>query len=106
MALSKEFIDYMAEIEKIDNWEKLPNDDPRIIKLQELGKTSGGAEKERKSGKRVAVFREGKFVRAFSSAAETADVLGMKADAVQAIARGERRPPDGFKIEYIESEVH
>ncbi len=106
MALSKELLDHIAELEKIKNWEKLPKDDPRITKLQELSKDSETRKPTPKNGKRVVVFKKGKFVQAFGSAAEAAEALGMKADAVQTIARGERKPPKGFRIEYIESEVH
>lgn len=106
MALSNEFLDYMAEISKMKNWEKLPNDDPRIIKLHELAKNSEHVEKKLGNHKKVVVMREGKFVQAYNSAAEAAEALGMTAGSVQKISRGERKPPEGYEIEYIENEVY
>lgn len=106
MPLSKEFLDYMEEISKMKNWEKLPNDDPRIIKLHELAKNSEHGENKLGNHKKVAVMREGKFVQAYNSAANAAEALGMSAVAVQKISRGERKPPEGYEIKYIESEEH
>lgn len=105
MTLSKELLDHIADLEKIKNWEKLPKDDPRITKLQELAKSSGAKSPEPRNGKKVVVFRGGKFVQAYNSAAEAAEELGMKPNAITAMARGVRRPPEGYRIEYIESEV-
>ena len=53
----------------------------------------------------VVVFKEGKFVQAYNSAAEASEELGMKPDAITAMARGSRRCPEGLRIEYIKSEV-
>lgn len=105
MALSNEFLNYMSELEKIKNWEKLPKTDPRILKLQELSKQCEHGEKKLGNHKKVVVMREGKFVQAYNSAAEAAEALGMSAMAVQKISRGERKPPEGYEIEYIENEV-
>lgn len=105
MALSNEFYEYMDELQKIKYWEKLPNTDPRIVKLHELANVSMTKRPEPKNGKRVVVFEEGKFVQAFNSASELAEFMGMRSDAITAMARGERRCPAGLQIEYIKSEV-
>lgn len=105
MALSKELLEYIGELEKIDKWDKLPKTDPRIVKLQELSKQCEQGKKKLGNHKKVVVMREGKFVQAYNSAAEAAEALGMSAGAVQKISRGERKPPEGFRIEYIENEV-
>lgn len=105
MALSNELLAYIDELEKIDKWEKLPKTDPRIVKLQELSKKCETKKPEPRNGKRIVIFKEGKFVQAYNSAAEAAEELGMKPNAVTAMARGSRRCPKGLRIEYIKSEV-
>lgn len=40
MAFSSEFYDYLEELSKLKNWEQLPKDDIRIVKLQTLAKLS------------------------------------------------------------------
>lgn len=105
MALSKELLAYIGELEKIDKWDKLPKTDPRIMKLQELSKKCETKKPEPRNGKRIIIFKEGKFVQAYNSAAEAAEELGMKPDAITAMARGSRRCPKGLRIEYIKSEV-
>lgn len=106
MALSNEFLNYMSELEKIKNWEKLPKTDPRIVKLQELANNCEKHGPIAGKHKKVVVMHEGKFVNAYNSAVEAAEGIGITAEAVRKIARGERRPPEGLKIEYIEKEVY
>lgn len=106
MPLSKELLNHMSELEKIKNWEKLPNDDPRIAKLHELSAKTEKVDKKLGNHKLVVVKRNGKFIQAYNSASEAAEALGMSAEAVRKISRGERRPPEGFEIDYIQSEVH
>ena len=105
MALSKELLEYMNELEKIDKWDKLPKTDPRIVKLQELSKKCEKKSRLPRNGKRVVVSKEGRFDQAYNSAAEAAEELGMKPYAITAMARGSRRCPEGLRIEYIKSEV-
>ena len=62
MALSKELLEYISELEKIDKWDKLPKTDPRIVKLQELSKKCETKKPTARNGKRVVVFKKGKFV--------------------------------------------
>lgn len=106
MALSNELLAYIDELGKIDKWEKLPKTDPRIVKLQELSRQCEHGQKKLGNHKKVVVMREGKFVQAYNSAAEAAEALGMSAVSVQKISRGERKPPEGYEIEYIENEVY
>jgi hypothetical protein len=104
MALSNEFLDYLAELSKIKNWEKFPNNDPRIMKLQELAKASSKDTQLDRKQKRVAIFKEGKFVRIFNSAAEAAEALGVRAAYVRMAARGDKITCAGYMVEYIRSE--
>lgn len=105
MALSKELLAYIGELEKIDKWDKLPKTDPRIIKLQELAKNLKEEKPQQKNIKKVVVFKEGKFVKVYNNAFEASEGLGMTAHAIRAMARGDRRCPEGLRIEYIKSEV-
>ena len=101
MPLSNEFYDYLAEISKIKHWEQLPKEDPRIVKLQTLAKLSEKEGSQAEYRKRVTVSRNGVFYKAYRTAVEAGKELGMTAEAVRKVARGERNPLEGWEIKYL-----
>lgn len=103
MPLSNEFYDYLEELSKLKNWEQLPKDDIRIVKLQTLAKLSEKDGCPAEYRKRVTVSRNGVFFKAYRTAVEAGNELGMSAEAVRKVARGERRPLEGWEIRYINS---
>ena len=103
MPLSNEFYDYLEELSKLKNWEQLPKEDIRIVKLQTLAKLSEKDGCPAEYRKRVTVSRNGVFFKAYRTAVAAGNELGMSAEAVRKVARGERRPLEGWEIRYINS---
>ena len=89
MAFSNEFYDYLEELSKLKNWEQLPKEDIRIVKLQTLAKLSEKDGCPAEYRKRVTVSRNGVFFKAYRTAVEAGNELGMSAEAVRKVARGE-----------------
>lgn len=101
-ALSSEFHAYLEELEKIKNWEKLPHDDPRIVELQRLSNATKKNEKVTSTRKKVIVKQKGEFGMIYDSAVDAAEAVKMQPHMLRQVARGERKPPKGFEIKYVE----
>lgn len=100
-ALSNEFLDYLEELEKTKGWEKLPNDDPRIVELHRLSNANKKNEKVTSARKKVIVKQKGEFGMIYDSAVEAGEAIGMNPHTLRQVARGDRNPPKGFEIRYV-----
>lgn len=90
MAISKEALTYLQELETIENWTDIPNDDERIIKLRKLFQSKDEEQFKRNYGYKVVASIHGVELQ-FNTVREAANSTGQLPTSIRnAISTGNK----------------
>lgn len=102
MAITKEALTYLHELERIDNWTSIPNDDKRIVKLRKLFETKQEMEEraKRNYGSKVKATIQGIEIT-FNSTRECAEALDFNLNSLRS-SMTRNKPLNGILFERVE----